>query len=149
MPLIRVSADDFDVAAELSRLEQKAGAVASFIGVVRSDSHGRALQAMTLEHYPGMTENALAAIADQAMQRWDLTDCTIIHRIGRLEPGARIVLAAAASAHRADSLEATTFLIDWLKTDAPFWKREEFRSGGAEWVSHRTEDEEARARWVE
>ena len=149
MPLIRVSLEDFDVATELSRLQVNAGAVASFIGIVRGDSHGRALRSMTLEHYPAMTEHALAEIASRAMQRWNLTDCTIIHRIGRLKPGARIVLAAAASAHRKAALEATTFLIDWLKTDAPFWKREELSSGESVWVTRNVEDDEARARWAE
>ena len=149
MPLIRVSLEDFDVATELSRLQVNAGAVASFIGIVRGDSHGRALRSMTLEHYPAMTEHALAEIANRAMQRWNLMDCTIIHRIGRLKPGARIVLAAAASAHRKAALEATTFLIDWLKTDAPFWKREEFWSGESVWVTRHAGDDEARARWAE
>jgi molybdopterin synthase catalytic subunit len=146
MPRIVITASDIDTGAELARLEAGAGAVASFLGIVRGQSQGRDLLAMTLEHYPGMTERALAAIADQAMTRWRLFDCTIIHRVGRLEPGARIVLAAAASAHRADALEATQFLIDWLKTEAPFWKREEYAEGAA-WVVARAEDDAARERW--
>jgi molybdopterin synthase catalytic subunit len=146
MPRILVSTADIDIGAELARLEAGAGAVASFLGIVRGQSQGRALRAMTLEHYPGMTEHALHAIAEQAMARWRLHDCTIVHRVGRLEPEARIVLAAASSAHRADALEATQFLIDWLKTDAPFWKREEFDDGAA-WVAARAEDDAARRRW--
>ncbi len=147
MPRVLVTEADIDIGAELLRLEAGAGAVASFLGIVRGQSHGKALRSMTLEHYPGMTERALAAIADQAMARWRLHDCTIIHRTGRLEPGARIVLAAAASAHRADALEATQFLIDWLKTEAPFWKQEEFAEGGSAWVEARAEDNTARDRW--
>lgn len=147
MPRVLVSASDIDIGAELARLETGAGAVASFLGIVRGRSHGKALLAMTLEHYPGMTERALGAIAEQAMTRWRLHDCTIIHRIGRLGAGARIVLAAASSAHRADALEATQFMIDWLKTEAPFWKREEFAEGGASWVAARAEDDAALERW--
>ena len=147
MPIIRIQAEDFDVGAELARLEAGAGAVANFVGIVRGASDGRTLSALTIEHYPGMTENAAAAIAQQAMSRWPLSACTIIHRIGRLTPGSRIVLAAAASAHRAAALEATAFLIDWLKTDAPFWKHESFTNGDAAWVAARHEDDQARARW--
>ncbi|MCF3947931.1 molybdenum cofactor biosynthesis protein MoaE [Acidiphilium iwatense] len=147
MPRILVTTEDFDVGAELARLESGAGAIASFVGVVRGESDGRELAALTLEHYPGMTETALAGIAETAMTRWRLTDCVIIHRIGRLVPGSRIVLAAASSAHRGDALEATAFLIDWLKTDAPFWKREDFAEGGSAWVEARTDDQKARDRW--
>jgi molybdopterin synthase catalytic subunit len=147
MPRIFVTAANIDTGAELARLEDGAGAVASFLGIVRGQSHGKALRAMTLEHYPGMTERALATIADQAMTRWRLHDCTVIHRIGRLEPGDRIVLAAASSAHRADALEAVQYLIDWLKTEAPFWKQEDFIEGGTTWVAARAEDDAARDRW--
>ncbi len=147
MPRIAVITADFDVGAELTRLESGAGAVASFVGVVRGESRGRPLAALTLEHYPGMTEAALAAIAETAMARWWLLDCVVIHRIGRLSPGARIVLAAASSAHRGDALEATAFLIDWLKTDAPFWKREDFADGGSAWVEARKDDHDTRDRW--
>lgn len=148
MPRIIVTEDDIDVGAELARLETGAGAVASFLGVVRGEAGGRSLTALTLEHYPGMTEAALADIAAQAMARWRLLDCTILHRVGRLAPGARIVLAAAASAHRADALAATAFLIDWLKTDAPFWKHERFADGSADWVAARDDDQAARNRWA-
>ncbi|WP_249675092.1 molybdenum cofactor biosynthesis protein MoaE [Acidocella sp. C78] len=147
MPRIVVSLADFDVAAELERLQADAGAVASFVGVVRGQVGGRPLAALTLEHYPGMTEATLTEIAETAMARWQLTDCTIIHRVGRLAPGARIVLAAAASAHRADALAATAFLIDWLKTDAPFWKREDFVDGATQWVDARDDDILSRNRW--
>lgn len=148
-PRIRVGPEDFDTGAELARLEAGAttGGVASFVGIVRGKSDGRTLAALTLEHYPGMTESALAAIAADAMRRWPITDCTIIHRIGRLEPGARIVLAAAASSHRESALAATAFLIDWLKTDAPFWKREDFTDGNTTWVAARDTDQTARDRW--
>jgi molybdopterin synthase catalytic subunit len=150
MPRIIVGPADFDVGTELARLETNtsAGAVASFLGIVRATAHGRTLAALTLEHYPGMTERALADIAQTAMTRWHLLDCLIIHRTGRLEPGARIVLAAAASPHRTDALAATAFLIDWLKTDAPFWKREDFHDGTADWVAPRETDQTARDRWA-
>lgn len=147
MRRILVTTEDIDVGAELGLLEPEAGAVASFLGIVRGSSAGRELAALTLEHYPGMTEAALAAIADTAMTRWRLQRCTVIHRVGRLVPGARIVLAAASSAHRADALAATQFLIDWLKTDAPFWKREDFADGSTDWVAARDSDQTARDRW--
>lgn len=147
MPRILVSADDIDVGAELAKLQTGAGAVSSFVGIVRDDAHGHHLAALTLEHYPGMTEAALAAIAETAMQRWRLLDCLIVHRIGRLTPGARIVLTAASSLHRGDSLNATAFLIDWLKTDAPFWKREDFVDGSSTWVDAREADQATRDRW--
>ncbi|HEX7389518.1 MAG TPA: molybdenum cofactor biosynthesis protein MoaE [Acidiphilium sp.] len=147
MPRILVTPDDFDVGAELARLEAGAGAVGSFVGIVRREAHGKTLAALTLEHYPGMTETALAAITKTAMTRWRLIDCMIIHRIGRLLPGARIVLAAASSAHRGDALNATAFLIDWLKTDAPFWKREDFADGDFAWVEAHAGDIDTRNRW--
>jgi molybdopterin synthase catalytic subunit len=150
MPRIIVGPGDFDVGAELATLHANTdtGAVASFLGLVRGTAHDNDLTALTLEHYPGMTEAALADIADVAMTRWHLRDCLIIHRTGRLEPGARIVLAAAASPHRSDALDATAFLIDWLKTDAPFWKREDFADGTSAWVAPRETDQSARDRWT-
>ena len=147
MPRIVVTTEDIDVGAELAALEAGAGAVASFVGVVRGEAGGRRLTSLILEHYPAMTEASLAEIAKTAANRWQLTGCTIIHRVGELTPGDRIVLAAAASAHRADALAATAFLIDWLKTDAPFWKRENFADGTSHWVSARDEDQAARNRW--
>ena len=143
--LIRVMADDFDVGAELARLEGLGGgAVASFVGIVRG---GDGLVALELEHHPGMTEASMQRVADEAARRWPLIGMTLIHRHGRLEPGERIVLVAAASPHRAAALEATGFLIDWLKTSAPFWKKEHFAAGGARWVEARIADDEAAARW--
>jgi molybdopterin synthase catalytic subunit len=102
---------------------------------------------MTLEHYPGMTERAMARIAEAAEQRFSLLGCTLIHRVGRLRPGANIVLVVAVAAHRQAALDATAFLIDWLKTRAPFWKKEEFVDGGEAWVAARAEDDDAAARW--
>ena len=141
---VRVSPEDFNTGAELARLEAGAGAVASFTGIVRGDG---GLAAMTLEHYPAMTEKALAGIAAEAERRWPIIDGTIIHRVGRLEPGARIVLVAVSSSHRAAALEACAFLIDWLKTKAPFWKLEELADGGRRWVDARLEDDNAAERW--
>jgi molybdopterin synthase catalytic subunit len=102
---------------------------------------------MVLEHYPGMTERALGRIAAEAEARWPLTGCTVIHRVGRILPGEPIVLVLTASAHRAAALESCAFLIDWLKTKAPFWKREEFADGDARWVAAKNEDDAAAARW--
>ena len=100
-----------------------------------------------LEHYPGMTERAMAAIADAAQARWELLGCTLVHRVGRLRPGENIVLVLAAAAHRQAALDATAFLIDWLKTRAPFWKKEAFAGGGEAWVEAREADEQAAERW--
>jgi molybdopterin synthase catalytic subunit len=142
---IRVQTEDFDPGAELARLEVLgAGGVASFTGLVRGDGE---LIAMTLEHYPGMTQQALREIATQAAERWPLAGVTVIHRHGRLMPGDRIVFVATASLHRAAALESCAFLIDWLKTDAPFWKREEWADGSARWVESRREDDAAKGRW--
>jgi molybdopterin synthase catalytic subunit len=146
-PRVLVQEAPFDVAAETAALTQgrtDIGAVASFIGLCRADN---GLAAMVLEHYPAMTQRALEAIAAQAMQRWPLTGCTVIHRFGRLEPGAPIVLVLTASAHRAAALDSCAFLMDWLKTKAPFWKREELTEGGARWVEARDADEDAASRW--
>ncbi len=141
---VRISANDFDPGQELARLESGAGAVASFTGVVRGDS---GLVAMTLEHYPAMTEAALAEIAAEAERRWPIIAGTIIHRVGRLEAGARIVLVAVSSQRRQAALEACAFLIDWLKTKAPFWKLEEFADGTRHWVDARAEDDKAAEKW--
>jgi len=146
----RVQAADFDPGAELARLQtitQGAGALASFIGLVRSDAT-HPIDSMTLEHYPAMTAPALARIAAEAERRWSLLGCTIIHRVGRLEPGDGIVLVLAAAAHRQAALDATGFLIDWLKTRAPFWKKETFADGTEAWVEAREADEAAAARWT-
>ncbi len=149
--MIRVQREDFDVGRELERLSagnRAVGAVASFVGVVRDAAGGDGPGgAMTLEHYPGMTEKMLARVEAEARARWPLEASLIIHRYGRLEPGERIVLVATAAAHRQPALEACAFLIDWLKTKAPFWKLEE-TPGGARWVEAREEDEAAARRWV-
>jgi len=137
---------DFDAGAELARLNLPGvGGVGSFIGVVR-DSGG--LKALQLEHYPGMTERAVTKIAEQAAARWPLLGGTVIHRVGHLAPGENIVFVGAASAHREAALQATAFLIDWLKTSAPFWKREDFCSGESAWVLARDADEAAAKLWV-
>jgi molybdopterin synthase catalytic subunit len=147
MPRILVQEAPFDVAAEMAALTASRtdiGAMASFTGICRADD---GLSAMVLEHYPAMTERALARIAEEAMARWPLTGCTVIHRVGRLTPGESIVLVLAASAHRAAALEACAFLMDWLKTKAPFWKREEPAECAPRWVEAREADDEAAARW--
>ncbi|MBM3505114.1 MAG: molybdenum cofactor biosynthesis protein MoaE [Alphaproteobacteria bacterium] len=147
--MIRVQREDFDVGAEIEALTRDnpaIGGVASFIGLVRDVAGSDRVRAMTLEHYPGMTERQLAAIDEEARRRWPLDATLIIHRFGRLEPGDRIVLVVTASAHRQAALEACAFLIDWLKTKAPFWKNEE-TPHGARWVAARHEDDAAAARW--
>ena len=149
MILTRVQAEAFNVGAETQALlaaGTEAGAVASFLGVVRSRPD-RPLVAMTLEHYPAMTQAALERIAAEATARFGLLGCTVIHRVGRLLPGEPIVLVLAAAAHRQAALDGTAFLIDWLKTAAPFWKREEYADGAAEWVAAREADDLAAARW--
>lgn len=146
---VRVVETPFDPSAELAafcRGRADVGAIASFIGLVRDDHGGERILAMTLEHYPGMTERQLARIEAEARARWPLFDVLVIHRVGRMLPGEPIVLVATASAHRAAALEACAFLIDWLKTKAPFWKLEE-TPAGARWVEARASDEEAAARW--
>jgi molybdopterin synthase catalytic subunit len=148
---IRVQREDFDVGREIEALtagNTAVGGVASFIGLVRDVAGGKDVGAMTLEHYPGMTEKMLAGIDAEANRRWPLEASLIIHRYGRLEPGDRIVLVVTASAHRAAALEACHFLIDWLKTKAPFWKLEEAGDGGSKWVEARADDDAAADRWT-
>lgn len=147
--LVRVQEADFDVSEELERLSAgraDVGAVASFVGLVRDRAGGAPVQAMTLEHWPGATERALRRIAEDAAARWPLQGALVVHRVGRLAPGERIVLAAAASPHRHAAFEAAAFLMDWLKTEAPFWKKEETPEG-ARWVEARESDDAAKARW--
>ena len=149
--MIRVQREDFDVGAELARLaegDRAVGGVACFVGLVRDMAGDAPIGAMTLEHYPGMTEKKLAEIEAEANRRWTLAASLIVHRYGRLEPGERIVLVATASAHRDAALDACRFLIDWLKTQAPFWKLEETRTG-PRWVDARDSDEAAVERWIE
>jgi molybdopterin synthase catalytic subunit len=142
---VRVKEQDFDSAAELAMLEALGGGgVASFTGVVRG---GDGLRALVLEHYPGMTTRALTRIADQAAERWPLLGVTVIHRYGSLAPGERIVFVGTASAHRAAALEACAFIIDWLKTRAPFWKQELFDDGSSRWVEASAADDDAAGRW--
>ncbi len=149
MATVRVQAADFDIGAESARLLAacpEAGACASFLGVVRSKA-ARPIVALTLDHYPGMTQAAIEAIAAEAEARFALLGCTVIHRHGRLLPGDNIVLVLAAAEHRQAALEATGFLIDWLKTKAPFWKKETFADGSEAWVEPRQVDDLAAARW--
>jgi molybdopterin synthase catalytic subunit len=146
-PTVRVQEAPFDLGAETAALlggRTDTGGLASFQGICRADG---GLVAMTLEHYPGMTERALRRIAEEACARWPLSGCTVIHRVGRLLPGEPIVLVVTASAHRQPALEACAFLMDWLKTKAPFWKREEFAGGAARWVEAKATDDEAAAKW--
>ena len=146
--MIKVQQQIVDVGAELAALSagrSDIGAVASFVGLVR-EHPGEPIAAMTLEHYPGMTEKKLAEIEAEAQARWPLQASLIVHRYGRMLPGEPIVLVATASAHRAAALEACAFLIDWLKTEAPFWKLEE-TAETSRWVAARDADDEATARW--
>lgn len=148
--MIRVQREDFDVGAELDALTRgktTIGGVTSFVGLVRDVAGDERITAMTLEHYPGMTERELEAIEDEARRRWPLDAVLIVHRYGRLEPGERIVLVAAASAHREAAFAACHFLVDWLKTKAPFWKLEETPQG-ARWVDAQASDEAAAERWI-
>ncbi|MGA9395326.1 MAG: molybdopterin synthase catalytic subunit MoaE [Azonexus sp.] len=146
---VRVQEADFDVGAELATLragDARIGALASFVGLVRDVNHGTGVAEMTLEHYPGMTEKALGAIVDDAKSRWALYDALVIHRVGRLQPCDQIVLVAVTSAHRGAAFAACEFIMDYLKTRAPFWKREE-TADGARWVDARDSDDTAAARW--
>jgi molybdopterin synthase catalytic subunit len=148
-PVIRIEAGDFDIAAEVSAVSRgraDIGAVVTFSGLCR-DENGR-LAALELEHYPGMAEAELKRIAREAGERWPLTAVTIIHRHGRLVPGDNIVLVLAASAHREAAFDAASFIMDFLKTRAPFWKKEHFAAGGeGNWVSAKDADDEAARRW--
>lgn len=145
---IVVQRDDFDVGFEIKSLagNTKIGAVAAFIGLVRDVNEGASVGAMTLEHYPGMTEKALAAIVEEAKGRWEVLDCTVIHRYGELRPTDQIVLVVVASGHRGDAFAACEFLMDYLKTRAPFWKKEQ-TAEGARWVEAKSADDKAAERW--
>lgn len=146
---VRVQTEDFDLGAEAEALGKggEAGAVVTFTGHVRGDA-ADGVATMTLEHYPGMTEQALADIEAEARDRWPLTDALIIHRVGRLAPGERIMMVATASRHRQAAFDAAAFLMDYLKTRAPFWKKEETAAGEGAWVEARDIDDEAAARWM-
>jgi molybdopterin synthase catalytic subunit len=146
---VRVQTEDFDLSAEISRLragEARVGAVASFVGVVRDLNDGSDVSQMTLEHYPGMTEKALEGIVAEARGRWDLYDVLVVHRVGELRPTDPIVLVVVTSAHRGEAFAACEFIMDYLKTEAPFWKKETTPSG-ARWVDARDSDDAARERW--
>ena len=138
---ISIQPEDFDLGLEVRNIsrDKAIGAVASFVGLVRD-------VAMTLEHYPGMTENAIAKIVEEARSQWQIMDCTVIHRYGDLQPNDQIVLVAVASSHRADAFAACQFIMDYLKTQAPFWKKEH-HAGGALWVEARDSDDQAAERW--
>jgi len=147
--MIRIQEADFDLSTEITNLRKgdlQVGAVVSFLGTVRDLNEGSEVHSMTLEHYPGMTEKALEAIVSQAKARWDIRDTLIIHRVGPLKPEDQIVLVAVTSAHRAEAFAACEFMMDYLKTAAPFWKKEETTDGGR-WVDARVADDAAMARW--
>ncbi len=146
---VRVQTADFDVSAEIAALRAgrpAVGAVACFVGTVRDVNDGAGVTAMTLEHYPGMTERALEAIVTQARARWDVDDLLVVHRVGELRPLDQIVLVAVTSAHRGEAFAACEFVMDWLKTQAPFWKKEATPQG-ERWVDARAADDAATARW--
>ncbi len=146
---VSVQTEDFDVGAEIAALSAgrtEIGAVATFTGLVRSDNDGNSVSAMTLEHYPGMTEKALEEIVTEARGRWRVDAVKVIHRHGRLEPGDRIVFVGVAGAHRGEAFAACEFIMDYLKTRAPFWKKEETPEG-SRWVDARDSDDSAAARW--
>jgi molybdopterin synthase catalytic subunit len=146
---VRIQEQDFDISRELAALragDKRVGAVASFVGVVRDLNDAAQVSTLTLEHYPGMTEKALTQIVDDARRRWDIYDALVIHRIGALQPSDQIVLVAVTSAHRGESFAACQFIMDYLKTRAPFWKKEQTPEG-ERWVEARASDEDAAARW--
>jgi molybdopterin synthase catalytic subunit len=148
---VRVQAEDFDLGAEIQALRggnPAVGAIASFVGLVRDVSDGERVSEMTLEHYPGMTERALEQIVTQAKSRWDIIDVLVVHRIGRLRPLDQIVLVVVTGAHRGEAFAACEFVMDYLKTQAPFWKKEQ-TPAGARWVEARAADDRAADRWSE
>jgi molybdopterin synthase catalytic subunit len=145
MARVSVQIENFDIGREFAALTSgrtDIGGIGCFVGTVRGP-----VSAMTLEHYPAMTERAITRIVEEAERRWSLLGCTVIHRFGRLMAGENIVLVLAAASHRQPALDATAFLIDWLKTKAPFWKNEEAADGASNWVEARAEDDTAAARW--
>ena len=149
MAVVRVQTEDFDIAREIDVLrgrDARIGAVAAFVGLVREVNDAATVSTLTLEHYPGMTEKALAGIVAEAKTRWEIYDATVIHRVGELKPTDPIVLVAVSSAHRGEAFAACEFIMDYLKTRAPFWKKEQTPEG-TRWVEARTSDDEAAARW--
>ena len=144
---VKITEDDFDIALEHEKLKSRdAGAIVTFTGTVRDLPNGGGLNAMTLEHYPGMTEKALTQIAQEASTRWELRDVLVIHRYGALEPGEQIMMVATAAIHRKDAFEAAEFLMDYLKSRAPFWKKE-ITKEAVTWVPSKQNDEDALDRW--
>ena len=147
---VRVQTDDFDVATELASMrlarQGKVGAIVNFIGLVRDINDGDEVNTLTLEHYPEMTEKALLAIENEAKNRWDILDSLIVHRVGTLQPQEQIVLVAVSSAHRGEAFKACEFIMDYLKTSAPFWKKETTNQG-ERWVEPKLSDDAAQARW--
>ena len=146
---VSIQTGDFDLSAEVARLREqdtRVGAVCAFVGTVRDRNDGQSVDTLELEHYPGMTEKAIEAMVDQAFQRFDLYGARVIHRVGLLQPLDQIVLVAVTSAHRGESFQACEFLMDYLKTQAPFWKKEQTPEG-THWVDARVSDDTALARW--
>jgi molybdopterin synthase catalytic subunit len=146
---VRVQTQDFDAGAEIAALRRsnpRIGAIASFIGVVRDVNEGDSVSEMTLEHYPGMTERALEQIVAEAKSRWNIIDVLVVHRVGRLAPADQIVLVVVTGAHRGEAFAACEFVMDYLKTRAPFWKKEA-TTEGARWVEARAADDQAAERW--
>jgi molybdopterin synthase catalytic subunit len=149
MARVSIQAHDFDLADEIAALrahDARVGAVCSFIGTVRDRSDGAAVSSMELEHYPGMTEKSIEAMIDEAQRRFDIYGARVVHRVGLLQPADQIVMVAVTSAHRGESFKACEFLMDYLKTQAPFWKKEQ-TPGGAHWVDARVTDDAALQRW--
>jgi molybdopterin synthase catalytic subunit len=147
---VRIQTEDFDAGAEIAALRRgnpAIGAIASFIGLVRDANEGDRVTEMTLEHYPGMTEKALAKIVDEARSRWNIIDVLVVHRVGTLHPCDQIVLVIVSGAHRGEAFAACEFVMDYLKTQAPFWKKEQTPAGGR-WVDARTSDDSAAERWA-
>ena len=150
MSEVRVQSADFDLGAEIARLragDARVGAVVSFVGTVRDMNDGDAVAELELEHYPGMTERALEDIVEQARARWPLYGALVIHRVGPMQPMEQIVLVAVSAAHRGEAFAACEFIMDYLKTEAPFWKKEQ-TPGGARWVDARATDDAAKAKWA-
>jgi molybdopterin synthase catalytic subunit len=146
---VRIQTGDFDIAREIAALREgdaRVGAVAAFVGLVRDINDAAAVSTLTLEHYPGMTEKALARIVDEAKSRWNVYDALVIHRVGELKPTDQIVLVVVTGAHRGEAFAACEFIMDYLKTRAPFWKKEQTPTG-ERWVEAHTSDDAAAARW--
>ena len=146
---VRIQTEDFEIGAEIAALRRSnpaVGAVASFVGIVRDVNEGAAIETMTLEHYPGMTDRSIEEIITQARGRWNIYDVLVIHRVGTLKPLDQIVLVIVTSGHRGDAFAACEFIMDYLKTRAPFWKKEK-TSAGARWVDARASDDMAAERW--